>query len=232
MPRTAEPTVYDFHSHTFHSDGCLSPVELIRRAVVNGYRVIGVTDHVGLGNCEDVLRQVIRDCAHCERYWGIRAIPGVEITHVPAEGIAEVAKVARAAGARLVLVHGETLVEPVEPGTNLAAVSCPDVDVLAHPGMLSTEEARIAAANGVFVEVSARGGHGLGNGNTVLVARAAGARLIVDSDSHEPGDLLTAAFARHVALGAGLREDELETVLAANPEHLLRRIANRSLDRA
>ena len=227
----ADPTVYDFHTHTFHSDGCLSPVELIRRAVVNGYRVIGVTDHVGLGNCEDVLRQVIRDCAHCERYWDIRAIPGVEITHVPAAGIAEVARLARSAGAQLVAVHGETLVEPVEPGTNLAAVSCPDVDLLAHPGMLSAEEARIAAKNGVFVEISARGGHGLGNGNTVAVARAAGARLVVDSDSHAPGDLLTAAFARRVALGAGLREDELATVLAENPELLLRRIFERSLPR-
>ena len=32
-------------------------------------------------------------------------------------------------------------VEPVEPGTNLAAASCPDVDVLAHPGLLTAEEA-------------------------------------------------------------------------------------------
>ena len=35
-----------------------------------------------------------------------------------------------------VVVHGETLVEPVEPGTNRAAVSCPEVDILAHPGCL------------------------------------------------------------------------------------------------
>jgi putative hydrolase len=221
-------TVYDFHSHTFHSDGCLSTVELIRRAQVNGYRCIAVTDHVGLGNCEDVLRQVVRDCALCEEHWGILAIPGVEITHVPAAAISTVARAARRAGARVVLVHGETLVEPVEPGTNLAAVSCPDVDVLAHPGRLSAEEARLAAAHGVFVEISARGGHGLGNGNTVLVGRAAGARLIVDSDSHEPGDLLTADFQRSVALGAGVREDELDEVLRANPERLLRRLAERS----
>jgi len=216
--------VYDFHTHTFHSDGSLSPVELIRRAAVRGYRAVALTDHVGLGNCEEVLRQVIRDCDLCRRHWDILAIPGVEITHVPAGAIAEVARTARRAGARIVVVHGETLVEPVEPGTNLAAVQCRDVDVLAHPGLLTADEARLAAENGVFVEVSARKGHCLGNGRTVQVARAAGAGLLVNSDAHDPGDLLTEAFARQVALGAGLGEDELQAVLVESPELLLRRV--------
>ena len=225
----AEPTVYDFHTHTFHSDGGLSPVELIRRAVVNGYRVIAVTDHVGLGNCEDVLRQVIRDCAHCERYWDIRAIPGVEITHVPAAGIAEVARLARSAGAQLVAVHGETLVEPVEPGTNLAAVQCRDVDILAHPGLLTTEVVEAAVKNGVYLEVSARKGHCLGNGRTVQLGRQLGAKLLVDSDAHDPGDLLTAEHARAVALGAGLQEKELVEVLERNPQELLNRVRSATL---
>ena len=41
--------MYDFHTHTFLSDGVLSPMELIRRAHVRGYRAMAVTDHVGLG---------------------------------------------------------------------------------------------------------------------------------------------------------------------------------------
>jgi predicted metal-dependent phosphoesterase TrpH len=44
--------MYDFHTHTFLSDGVLSPIELIRRALVRGYKAIGVTDHVGVGNLE------------------------------------------------------------------------------------------------------------------------------------------------------------------------------------
>ena len=44
--------MYDFHTHTFLSDGVLTPVELIRRAHVAGYRVIAITDHVGPGNLE------------------------------------------------------------------------------------------------------------------------------------------------------------------------------------
>ena len=41
--------MYDFHTHTFLSDGVLAPTELIRRAIHNGYRVMAVTDHVGPG---------------------------------------------------------------------------------------------------------------------------------------------------------------------------------------
>lgn len=222
--------VYDFHTQTFHSDGSLSPVELIRRAIVHGYRAVALTDHVGAGNFEDVLRQVIRECDLCRRHWDIVALPGVEITHVPAAAIAEVAREARRAGARVVVVHGETIVEPVEPGTNLAAASCRDVDILAHPGILTPEVARAAVAHGVFVEVSARKGHSLGNGLTVQVARATGARLLVNSDAHDPGDLLTESFARQVALGAGLSGEELVEALEKNPERLLERVRRAELE--
>ena len=60
--------MYDFHTHTFLSDGVLSPVELIRRALDQGYRAIAVTDHVGLGNVEYVVKTLVIDCG--------QAIPG------------------------------------------------------------------------------------------------------------------------------------------------------------
>src|SRR5207253_2216999 len=127
----------------------------------------------------------------------------------------------------LVVVHGETPAEPVEPGTNLAAVSCPDVDVLGHPGFLTPEEAQIAARNGVFVELTARRGHSLTNGHVAQVGRAGGVRFVVDSDGHSPGDLLTPALAMKVALGAGLTAAEAAAVLWRNPQDLLLRLAGR-----
>lgn len=217
--------VYDFHTHTFLSDGALSPVELIRRALVNQYQAIGITDHVGPGNLERVLTEVRRECRFVEKYWPIRAIPGVELTHVPAGAISELAREARRLGAELVVVHGETPVEPVEPGTNKAAVTCPDVDILAHPGLLGKEEAHLAAENGIFIEISARPGHNTGNGHIVKVGREAGVRFLVNSDSHQPGNLLSPSWAKTVALGAGLDETETELVLISNPQLLLTKIA-------
>jgi histidinol phosphatase-like PHP family hydrolase len=213
--------VFDFHTHTFLSDGALSPIEQIRRAVVNGYRAIALTDHVGIGGLSGVLPVLERDCALAEELWSIVALPGVELTHIPPQAIGRAAKEARAHGAKIVIVHGETLVEPVEPGTNRAALACPDVHILAHPGLLTPEEAQMAAARGIFLEVSARRGHSLSNGHVVAVAKRAGAALLLDSDAHDEQDLLTPDFARAIARGAAIAEADLAEVLENNPARLI-----------
>lgn len=219
--------VYDFHTHTFLSDGVLSPIELIRRCVVVGYAALGIADHCGAGTMERLITEVRREAELAARYWGFQVLAGVELTHVPAASIAELAAQAKALGADHVVVHGETPVEPVEPGTNLAAASCPEVDVLAHPGLLSAEAAQAAAAHGVFIEITAKDGHSLGNGHVVAVARAAGAKLVVNSDTHVPGHILTPEFARRVALCAAVPEAELQRVLIDHPQELVARAIGR-----
>ena len=216
--------VYDFHTHTFLSDGSLSPIEQVRRASIQGYYAIGLTDHVGIGHLERLVSELTKDCALAEAHWGIRAIPGVELTHVPPPAIAQIAEQARKIGAKLVIVHGETIWEPVEAGTNLAAVECPYVDILAHPGLLSREEASIAAQNDIFIEITARAGHSLTNGHVAKTALLAGAKLLVNSDAHGEGDLLTASLAHSIAQGAGLREEQINEVLKINPHTLLNKL--------
>lgn len=215
--------LFDFHMHTFLSDGALSPVELMRRAKVAGYTGLAVADHVGLGGLSRVLTELKADCALAEKHWGLKVLVGVELTHVPPGSIGDLARRARELGAEIIVVHGESPVEPVEPGTNLAAVSCPYVDILAHPGLLRPEEAAMAAANGIFLELSARGGHNAANGHVAQVGRAAGARFLVNSDAHEPGDLLSPAWAETVARGSGLDEAEARTCLHDNPLSLIER---------
>jgi histidinol phosphatase-like PHP family hydrolase len=216
--------MYDFHTHTFLSDGVLSPTELIRRALVRGYRAIAVTDHVGVGNLELVVKTLVKDCAEATKRWDILALPGVEITHVPKEDIDLVARAAKDLGARLVTVHGETIVEPVEPGTNDAAVRSASVDILAHPGLISYDDARLAAERGVYLEMSARKGHSLTNGHVAKVAKQAGAAMVLDSDAHEPDDLLTPELTRSIAMGAGLTDEEAHALLQLNPRNLLAKL--------
>ena len=151
-------------------------------------------------------------------------MPGVEITHVSKEDIDDLAREAKAMGARVVNVHGETIVEPVETGTNLAAVNSSHVDVLAHPGLITFEEASIAARNGVFLEVSARKGHSFANGHVVQMARQAGAKMVLDSDAHAPDDLMTREFAFGVARGAGLSDEDASFLLDSAPEDLLQKL--------
>lgn len=216
--------VYDFHTHTTLSDGELTPIELIRRALDRGYRAIAITDHCGAGSLARILSELVRDCALAEQYWDIIAIPGVELTHVPAAAIPGLAQQARALGARIVVVHGETIVEPVEPGTNRAAVGAGNVDILAHPGLLTIEEAREAARNNVFLELTTRRGHCLTNGHVARLAQVAGAQLVLDSDTHSPDDLLTPSLAQAVARGVGLEDQEIIKNLEVSAERLLQRL--------
>jgi putative hydrolase len=147
------------------------------------------------------------------RVMSVRVIPGIEITHVPPVLIAGMAVRARSLGARLVLVHGETIAEPVAPGTNRAALEA-DIDVLAHPGLISEEEVVLAKERGIFLEISTRKGHSLTNGHVAYLARRCGAQLVINTDSHEPADLVSSDKAIRIVQGAGLEREDFERMQA------------------
>ena len=215
----------DLHTHSLFSDGELLPSELIQRVEALSYDYIGITDHADASNLDWIISRIVLVTRHVNQYRKVQAIPGVELTHLPPETIPEMAAEARRLGACLIVVHGETLVEPVPQCTNRAAVEA-DVDILAHPGLITEEEARLAAKNGVLLEVSARKGHCLSNGHVVQMARRTGAGLILNTDSHGPGDLITRSFAMRIALGAGLDEKEFEQMIEA-----ARALAQKALSR-
>jgi len=212
--------MYDLHTHSILSDGEMLPIELIRRMAVTGYSTVAITDHVDHSNAESVLSTLalVRESANL---FGVRLLCGVEITHVPPSQIASLAKTAKAAGADIVVVHGETPVEPVAEGTNHAACICRDVNVLAHPGIISLKEAKAAAKNGIALEITSRGGHNRTNGHVVRIAREAGCQLVVDSDAHAPHDILDERAKILVAKGAGLTDAECKRVLSLNIDQFL-----------
>lgn len=201
----------DLHTHTLFSDGELLPSELIRRAEGIGYRAIGLADHADMSNLDWIVPRVVRACEENSASRGVKAIPCIELTHLPPRLFGQYVPLARKLGARIVVVHGESPVEPVEPGTNRAAIEA-GADILAHPGLLSEEDARLAAQRGVHLEITARKGHSLTNGYVAALARKVGAKLVLNTDSHAPGDLISERFARKVALGAGLSAEEYEGI--------------------
>ena len=207
----------DLHTHSLLSDGCLLPSELARRAEVKGYKVIGITDHADASNIDFVINGILKACKDINKNWKIKVIPGLEITHMPLESIKEAIKFARSKGIKLILVHGETLSEPVAPGTNRVAIAS-GADILAHPGLISLEDAKSAAAKGVMLEVTSRAAHSFTNGHVVKIAKAAGATLVINSDSHSPENLLTKDFAKKILFGAGLDEKEVAVVFENSKE--------------
>ncbi|MGZ4937619.1 MAG: histidinol phosphate phosphatase domain-containing protein [Halobacteriota archaeon] len=206
----------EFHTHTLLSDGALLPSELIRRAVVADHQAIAITDHVDFSNIESVIRSTKRAV---ESSLEIEVLVGAEITHVPPEKISKLVYKAKALGAQVVVVHGETLAEPVVPGTNHAAVSLEEVNILAHPGLINSEDIRLAHQNNVYLELSARGGHCLANGH---VARS-GADLLVNTDCHST-ELISVNEAERIAEGAGLEKKVAHRMTIQNAKTLLSEI--------
>lgn len=72
VPTAGPPLRYDLHTHSLHSDGTLTPSELVRRAHAAGVRVLALTDHDGTDGLAEA-RAAADDV-------GMHLIAGVEIS--------------------------------------------------------------------------------------------------------------------------------------------------------
>jgi len=205
----------DLHTHTFFSDGELIPSELVRRAMFLGHSAIAITDHVDITNMDHVIPNIVKAVDLSTDY--ITVIPGVELTYVPPSKMDAAVKRARKLGAEIIVVHGETVTEPVTPGTNMATVRNPEIDILAHPGFITMEEAELAASNDIILEITGRAGHNITNGHVAKIALAAKAKMVVNSDAHAPENLMDEKAAMRIALGAGLPEKEADKAVNITP---------------
>jgi len=199
----------DLHTHSIFSDGELVPAEHLRRVESLRYEAVAITDHADSSNLDFIIPRIVKVAEDLNRYSKTRLIPGIELTHIPPEMFAELVAQSRKLGAQIIVGHGETVMEPVKAGTNLAAIQA-GVDILAHPGFITREEALLAAEMGVYLELTGRKGHSLTNGHVARTGLEAGALLVVNADAHGPGDFMSAKMAETVALGAGLDKTRYE----------------------
>ncbi|MGA7923336.1 MAG: histidinol phosphate phosphatase domain-containing protein [Thermoplasmata archaeon] len=221
-PLDERPERYDFHAHTYCTDGEASATDMWWAAEHLAHRALAITDHVGFEDPKPLLTRLHEEA----RAWEdqpMKTLVGVEITDVLPHKIAEAVRRARTSGAQIVIVHGESIVHNVPPGTNRAALENGDVDVLAHPGLLTPQEAELAHAHDTILELSGRAGHSLTNGHVARLALEAHVGLVVDSDAHTTHDLIPFRMAEMLAQGAGLPDREVRRTLAETPRALLRR---------
>ncbi len=204
--------MYNLHCHSLLSDGVLLPSEIAVRYLSLGYRAIAITDHVDYSNIKSTVESILEFTRHWSKHkLPIDVLPGIELTHLPLSQFAPLAKYARKQGIKIIVAHGQTPVEPVIKGTNLAALNA-DIDILAHPGLISDEEIRLARKKGIFLEVTTRRGHCLTNPQVVKRALRLGAKLILNTDSHAPGDIIAPSRVIKTALKAGLNKREIDKI--------------------
>lgn len=215
----------DLHTHSIFSDGELIPAELIRRASAMGYRAIAITDHMDHSNIDLIIPRIVKAVRALRDYVPIEVLAGAELTHVPPPLIADLVREARKLGAQIVVIHGETLVEPVIEGTNRAALES-GADILAHPGLMTEDEFLLARDRGMTLEITARKGHSLSNGHVARWATRHGVNLTLNTDAHAPSDLITAGFGRKVLAAAGIDEPQVNHIFQ-HAESLVERAIRR-----
>jgi len=203
--------MYNLHSHSLLSDGVLLPSEVAVRYAALGYKAVAITDHVDYSNIEATVNAIVEFSRRWPKSAKIKVLPGVELTHLPLEQFKPLAKYARQKGVKIILAHGETIIEPVIKGTNRAALEA-DIDILAHPGLISDEDVKLAAKNGIFLELTSRQGHCDTNRHVVEAALKFGAGLILNNDSHTPEDIITPAQLVKVGRSAGLNLKEINKI--------------------
>ncbi|MFC1566960.1 histidinol phosphate phosphatase domain-containing protein [bacterium] len=179
----------DLHTHTFFSDGVLSPSELVYRAKLAGYTAIAITDHADESSFEQAIKNVLKAKKNLTKHYDIKVFAGCELTYVPPALIKLLTIKARKLGADVIVCHGETTAENVPPGTNRAAILA-KVDILAHPGKISDEDVELAAKNNVALEITSRRGHRNTNNYVYKLAKKHGAKLVFGNDTHQPEDIL------------------------------------------
>lgn len=212
----------DLHIHSILGIGSLTPTAALRHARLAGCRAAAITDQADVATLDFIVRSLLPLTRSYGLYMDIDAFTGVELTQVPPQLMADTVEKARCLGAQLVLAYGETLADSVPAGTNLAAIEA-RVDILSHPGLITPEEAALAAEKGVLLELSCLPEHALANGHVAGQARKAGAKLVLGFDARGPGDFRTREQRRAIALGAGLSPEECQAV-EANARSLAQRL--------
>jgi histidinol phosphatase-like PHP family hydrolase len=203
--------MYSLHCHSLLSDGFLLASEVAVRYAAAGYKVIAITDHVDYSNIKSTVKAILEFVQNWPKNSQIKVLPGIELTHLPLEQFKPLAEYARSQGIKVIVAHGETLVEPVIKGTNRAALEA-DIDILAHPGLISEEEAKLAKQKNIFLEITSRKGHCDTNGHVVEVALKFGAKLIINNDSHAPEDITAPEDLIKVGLKSGLSQEEIDRI--------------------
>ena len=203
--------MYNLHSHSLLSDGALLPSEVAVRYMSAGYKAIAITDHADYSNIDLIVAGILEFTKHWPKESRIKVLPGIELTHLPLEQFKPLAKYARKKGIRIIIGHGETLVEPVIKGTNRAALEA-NIDILAHPGLISDAEVKLAKKKGIFLEITSRKGHRDTNAHVAEKALRQGARLILNTDSHSPEDIIPAQDLSQIASEAGLSQKEIDKI--------------------
>ena len=187
-------------------------------AALHALEAAGIS-HAGLiAACTDMnfafLGEFCRQVRQISLYTRVTAWAGVELLNIPPALIRPAVAESRNCGAQIVLVHGESIMDAVEKGTNFAAIDA-GVDILACPGMLDQAAADLAAERHVFVELSGSPRHAFANARTIAMCISSQVAIVCGSGASRAEELHSPELWSKIMEGADVSLDGSHPVLNA-----------------
>ena len=220
---------FDFHTHTYYSDGKSGPLEMVEAAEARGLEAVAITDHgpeLHVGVPPEKLDSMLRDIEMAREQAGIPVLKGMEVNVIDQDGRVDLEpELAKTLDLRIVSIHtlGE-LVDPREVAREYLermkkAITSRKFDVLGHPfhyhqnllPYLPRQEienfVKLLAHRGVAVEVNVKY-RGPDEEFLALCLRE-GVKFSVGSDAHSPADVGKIDWAISTLRKIGARREDL-----------------------
>lgn len=134
-------------------------------------------------------------------YENIQCFFGIKLMHIPPSLIEKSVLLYRALGIHLIAVHGESISDMVEQGTNFNACLA-HIDILYHAGLIDEKCVELAKENNVFLEICSNPKHAYTNAHIAKIAEKYGAKIIFGSGATKLEELHSPEMQKAIYAGA------------------------------
>lgn len=134
-------------------------------------------------------------------YENIQCFFGIKLIHIPPSLIGKSILLYRALGIPLITVHGESVSDIVEQGTNFNACLA-HADILYHAGLIDEKCVELAKENNVFLEVCSHQKHAYTNAHIAKLAKKIGAKIIYGSGAKKLEEIHSPEMQKAIYAGA------------------------------
>ncbi len=194
--------VFDVHVPVYAQQTVAERLRDIRFA---GYRAACVMLHADGATLAQSLPSLLQTVRQYALYGGVEAFVGVGLSHIPPPLIGDAVCEARALGAAVVSVCGESPYCDVEVGSMLAAIEA-GADIIYYPGLIRSEEVAFAAEKGVALELSTARQQSFANAHVAHLAVEHGCGLLFGSHAHNVAEMASERLLQCTLQGARLSE--------------------------
>ncbi len=134
-------------------------------------------------------------------YEDIQCFFGIKLMHIPPSLIGKSILLYKVLGIQLIAVHGESISDIVEQGTNFNACLA-HADILYHAGLIDEKCVELAKENNVFLEICSHPKHAYTNAHIANLAKKIGAKTVFGSGARKLEEIHSPTMQKTIYAGA------------------------------